>query len=264
MKSKRILQFALIGVLVVVIAAAGFLFFANSSETKNQDQIQSEIDTNLARLNKGQIEYAALNTESAKLAAELASAQALLGEIDFKDAAESIEYDQILFSISDKTSLQIMSLAATPPLEVKEGDTSYKVTTFTIAVQGKSPVSLFRTVQESGKYNSDVVANILDFIHSIAVSDDFDSTYIESVSISASEPMTVEDITELIEKIYGIVLKEIPTSEIEGKTETVINALIEERLTAKSPVEIQALLDDAGLDLPSALIVIKIWTYEGA
>lgn len=264
MKSKRILQLILVCIVVIVVAVAGFLYFANSSETKQQEQIQADIDANRAILNKGLLEKAAKERESSELKNELTEAQALLNSIDFKDSAESIEYDGILFSISDETDLQIISLIATPPLEVQEGDVYYQITTFTIDVRGKAPGKILTTTQDSAEYNSDVMINILDYIHRIAVSDDFDSTSIQSVSIVAAITMTEEDIFKMIDKIYGLVLKEIPEAEIEGKTEAEIAALVTERLNNKTSSQIQALMDEAGLDRPSASITIKIWTYKEA
>lgn len=263
MKSKRILQLILVGIVVIVVAVTGFMYLKNSGEVKQQKTLTADISRNQATLNSGLIEKVEAEQQKAALEKQLAEAKALLSQQNFRSSAESIEYDRLLFSISDFTDLQITSLFATSPLDTKEEDVVYHLTTFTIFVSGKTPTSIFGSSYDSIKYSTDVVNNILAYVDKLATTKDFDTTMIQSVNIATSESMTDEQIATMITVINGLVRGEFAPEELEGKTEAEIIAMVQSKLAAKSPAEMQQLMDKAGWQgNASAVITIKIWTYE--
>ena len=76
MKSNRILQIVLIGLVVVFAVAAGYLFSANSSASGKQTQLKSTLNQDQVLYTKGLAQKADLETTAADLAGQLAAAQA--------------------------------------------------------------------------------------------------------------------------------------------------------------------------------------------
>jgi hypothetical protein len=198
MKSKRIMWLILGGIIVILLVAAGILYAANSREVSKQKEVTDEITRNQAILSKGVAEKKAKETEASALAEQLANAKQLLAQTDFRASAESIEYDRILFSIANSAGLQVTSLAATPSSVKKENNITYQVTLFTVNVEGRTPGTLFSTSQGSTNYITSVVDNILAFINTVTISEDFDTALIQSVNITAPEPMTAEEIGDML------------------------------------------------------------------
>lgn len=262
MKSNRMLGFILAGIIIVVLVGAGLLYMANNRALSRQDELNDAINTNQTILNRATAEKKAKEAEAADLAQRLADAEQALAQVGFRDSAESIEYDGILFSIAKSSKLQITSLTATAPLAMKEGNTTYQLTTFTVAVEGITPSTIFSTGQDSARYIAGVVDNVLAFVDAVANSPDFDTATIQSVNISAPEPMTNEEVSQLIEDINDQIESELTDAEKLNKTEAQIDALVQSKLAAMSSTEIQQLLEEAGVDKPTAVITIKIWTYK--
>jgi hypothetical protein len=252
------------GIIIVFLVAAGILYAANSREVSKQEEVTDEITRNQAILSKGVAEKKAKEAEAATLAEQLASAKQLLEQTHFLASAESIEYDRILFSIANSSGLRVTSLTATPPSVKKENSITYQVTIFTVNLEGRTPGTLFSTIQDSTNYITSVVDNILAFINTVTTTTDFDTALIQSVNISTPEPMTAEEIGDMLESIKDSIRGDLTDAETEGKTDDEIDQLVNAKLAAKSPSEIQLLLEQAGLDRPSAVITIEIWTYKGA
>jgi hypothetical protein len=264
MKSNRKLGIILALIIVVVLVGVGVLYFANSREVKQQAELNDTFARNQANISKGVAEKQAKEAEALELAKQFASAKLLLEQTDFLASAESIEYDRILFSIADSTGLQVTNLTATAPLDMKEGGITYQLTTFTISVEGKTPGTIPGTAQDSASYIATVVNNILAYTNTVATSPDFETAAIQSVSISAPEPMTQKEIDDMREGINSEVASELTDAEIEDKTDVEIAQMVQSRLAAKTTEQIQVLLEKAGIDKPTAVITIKIWTYKGA
>jgi hypothetical protein len=264
MKSNRILQLVLVALIVVFLGAAGLLYAADSREGTRQEELTGAIANNQAILNNGLAEKAAKETEAAGLASQLAGARALLAQTDFLASVESIEYDRILFAIADTAKLQVTSLTATAPLDIKEKNTTYQLTTFTVTVEGKTPATIFKTVPDSTTYITGTVNNILAFVNEVATGSDFNTAVIQSVNITSPEPMTAVEIGNLIKGINDQVRAGLPEADTQGKTEEQIVLLVSQKLAAMTPEDIKALLELAGIDKPSAVITIKVWTYKGA
>lgn len=126
MKSNRILQIILLVLVVVFVAAGGFLYTANSSQVKKHTELTDTLSKDQATYNNGLAQEAALQKTSADLASQLAAAKAALANSHFRSSAESIEYDNILYSLADDTKLQITSLNASSPTNVQEQNTTYR------------------------------------------------------------------------------------------------------------------------------------------
>jgi hypothetical protein len=264
MKSNKLLTFILAGIIIIALAGAGLLYFADMKEQDKQDSLNSQIASAQATIARSSQQKAEKQAEAVALAAQLVEAKALLEQTGFRTSAESIEYDRLLFQIAADTQLHVNSISATAPLDLKEGNITYQQTTFSISLEGIAPGVIFNAPVDSSSYIDGVVDNILAYVNTLAASPDFDTAQIQSVSISAPEPMTAEDIASMIEDINSQVESELTDAEREGKTEEEITALVQSRLAAKTSAEIAELIEEAGLDKPKASITIKIWTYKGA
>jgi hypothetical protein len=264
MKSNRKLGIILALIIVVSLVGIGVLYFANDREIGKQAEMTDAIARNQAIISKGIADKKAKEAEAVELAQKFADAELLIEQAGFRASAESIEYDRILFSIANSTGLQVTSLTATPPLDMKEGDIIYQLTTYTVSVEGKTPGTIPRTPQDSTNYIATVVNNILAYANTVVASEDFDTAAMPYVNISVPEPMTQEEIDDLIEGVNGFVQADLEESETKDLTEDQIVALVQARLTAKTTEQIQLLLEKVGLNKPTAVITIKIWTYKGA
>ena len=90
MKSKRILQLILLVLIVVFVAAAGFIYTKKSSEIQRQTALTNSLNQKQAAYNKGLVEKAALNKTADDLAAQLAGAKTLFSGNNFLSSATSI------------------------------------------------------------------------------------------------------------------------------------------------------------------------------
>lgn len=263
MKSKRLMVFILILIVVVLIAGAGVLYAADRSEVNRQAELTDAINMNQVIIQNGLGERQEKEAEIKKLERQLAEVESLISKTEFLDSAESIEYDRIFFSIADTTGLQVTSLTATEPLDIKEGDITYQITTFTITVENRLPGQVIHDTEGSIDYIDNGVNNILAYISKLATGEDFLTTDIQSVNILAPEPMSEEEINDMLEELYVIVEEELSDTEKEEKTEEEILLMAKNRLFTKSASEIRVLQDEVGLEKPSAIITVKIWTYKG-
>ena len=284
MKSNRKFQLVLLAIIVVFVAAAGFLYMSNSSQLKRKTQITDNLSKSQATYNSGLAQKAALAKTATDLASQLASAKASLAQIHFRSSSESVEYDRILYSIADAAALQLTSLSATAPADVHELNNTYQLTTFSLTVEGLSPDGIFSSPGDDTAYNDAVVKNILDFMNKISTSPDFDTANIQSVNISVPKTMTGTDIQTEIDGINTRIAAEIKTqidalaAQIQADnaggtlTQDQINTLIKTEtaqlvattLAAKTADEVKALVEQANIATPSATITINIWTYKGA
>jgi hypothetical protein len=264
MKSNKKLGFILAGIIIIFLVAAGFLYVTNSREVSRYDELNDAITKNQTIISRSVAEKKAKETEALDLEKQLADVQQTLEQTGFRASAESIEYDRILFSIANSNRLQITNLNATAPLDMQEGDITYQVTTFTVSMEGLIPTTIFSTSQDSVNYISSTVDYILAYVNTVATSADFDTTQIQSVNISAPEPMTDLEVKQLIEDINGLVESKLTKEETEGLTEDQKAALVQSKLAAMPSDKIQQLMEEAGFDKITAVVIIKIWTCKGA
>jgi len=173
-----------IGILVI---ATGSLYMVYLQEGREQQALNNS-------LSDAQAEYSRLTTDRGEkesqltqLKGELADAESSFDEAEakFPASVESIEYGAELFRIADGHDLVISTVTSSEPSYEGIGDITYFVTSFTVKVEGE-------------------VANILDFINTIATSDYFTSATIGVVSMGIPEPLAVEKPWAIINLvIYG-------------------------------------------------------------
>ena len=181
-----------IGVLVI---AVGSLYTVYSRQVSEQEQLADSLAAAQARLPKVISDRQAAEAELTQWEDKLAEATSLLSksEAKFPESAESIKYDELLFDIADVCDLEVMSLTASEPQSKKEKvevedieveDVTYIVTSFDLKVEaaGSVPDPLTEA------YIDETVANILDFINTIATGEDFTTATIESVIMKNLEP----------------------------------------------------------------------------
>jgi hypothetical protein len=269
--------------IVAFAAAAGFLYKSNSSEVNRQKGLKDNLTKNEAAYNSGLAQKAALEKTTADLANQLASAKSLLAGVHFRPSSESIEYDRILLGTADSAKLLITNITATPPVAFTEQNNTYQVTTFTVTVEGLSPDGIFATSKDDADYITAVVNNILVFSNAIATSPDFDTAIIQPVNINVPNHMTAADIQAEIDGINNKIRTEIKNAidaltsqiltdnadtltqdQIAGLVQTETDKLVAETLKAKSADEVKMLVEQSGIESPSATITINIWTYKGA
>jgi len=248
----------------VFVGAAELLLANNSKEVAKQSTLKNTIAQDQKTLNQGQAEEAAKQKEATTLQNELTDAQNAVNQENFRKSAESIEYDQSLFSIANAAKVQITSLTAAPPVETKENNATYQVTTFTLDVEGITPDTIFSKAADSTAYINSTVQNILAFIDQVANSSDFNTAVIPTTSITAPEPMTDADVAALQDNINSEVQAQLTSDETQNLTTDQIAALVQSNLAAMKPDQIQALIEKAGIAKPSATVTINVWTNKGA
>ena len=183
-----------IGILVI---ALGTLYTINSRQVSEQEQLSDSLAAAQARWPTVISARQALEAELAQWEGKLAEATSLLAksQAKFPKSAESIKYDELLFDIADVCDLEVMSLTASEPQSKKEKvevedieveDVTYIVTSFDLEVEaaGSKP----GTLEKFETYIDETIANILDFINTIATGEDFTTATIESVIMKNLEP----------------------------------------------------------------------------
>jgi hypothetical protein len=283
MKSNRILQIVLVVLIVAFAAAAGFLYKSNSSEVNRQKSLKDNLTKNQAAYNSGLAQKAASEKTATDLANQLTNAKASLSSVHFQRSSESIEYDRILLGIADGAKLLITNITATPPTAVTDQNNTYQVTTFNITVEGLAPEAIFATSKDDADYITAVVNKILAFSDAIAASPDFDTAIMQQVNINVPNHMTAADIQAEIDGINNKIASELKDAitaltvqiqtdnadtltqdQIASLIKTETDKLVAETLKAKSADEVKALVEQAGIESPSATITINVWTYKGA
>jgi hypothetical protein len=174
MKFGRVAQLVLaIGIFAI---AAIFLYRMYQERQDEHEQLSNQLATAQQLLPKLESEKAELEGELSSLQVRMEQAIASLSrdKAKFPGLIESIEYDELFFQMANDRDLEMMSLAAAEPGELKVEDVTFTVTTFTMEVHGE-------------------VADIIDFVNGIAIGDDFTTTAVEVVNISVPEPLTVQE-----------------------------------------------------------------------
>jgi hypothetical protein len=87
---------------------------------------------------------------------------------------------------------------------------------------------------------------------------------IPSINITSPAPMTDADIAALKNTINGEVQAGLTEDETQGLADDEIAALVQTRLKAMKPAQVQVLIEQAGITKPLATITIQVWTLKGA
>jgi hypothetical protein len=279
MKSNRLLQAVLLVLIIIFAAAAGLLYKSNSSEIQKHDDLVNTLSQKSLTYSKGLSQEDDLKKTGTALAKQLADAQALMAaNSNFRSSAETIDYDEELFNVTNAYKLQITNLTSAAPTTVLEKDTTYHVTTFMMTVAGLSPRGLFSSPADDRAYIAQVVSNILALTHSLSANNDFDTAVFPSVNYTVPAPMTDADIQDLIGNITDMVrvqiadqIKALPDKlkadnpgltqkELDDLITTTTDKLIADTLAAETPDQLAVMVDKVAIERPSAIITIDIWT----
>lgn len=174
-----------IGVLVI---ALGSLYTVYSRQVSEQEPLADSLAVAQARWPKVVSDRQAAEAELTQWQDKLAEATSLLAksEAKFPESAESIKYDELLFDIADVCDLEVISLTASEPSDKKVEDVTYIVTSFDLEMEAAgSPPG---TVAKFETYIDETVANILDFIDTVAKDENFTTATVELVNIDIPEP----------------------------------------------------------------------------
>lgn len=228
----------LILVIGIFVIASGSLYWLYLQEGPKQEELSGQLSTVQARIPKLAAERANLESTLTELEDKLAqvTSQLKTAKAVFPAAVESIAVDELLFGIADDWGLEITSLTASEPSDLKVAveaetedieveDVTYLVTSFTVDLKGKAPEPDL-TEEEYKAYIDKAVADILNFIHTIVTHRNFGTATVELVNIVIPEPLS------------------------EKEKEGLIEELIEER-------------EEEGIEVPSATINLVIYSYEG-
>lgn len=280
MKANRILQIVLVALVIIFVAVGAYIFTDNSSETSKQSQLKSTLNQSQVIYANGLAQKAALQTTATSLDSQLAKAKALLAQASFRSSAETIEYDRLLYGLAGASSLNITSLTSSAPASVAEGSTNYKVTIFTVTVQGAVPAAIFSTSSDDTAYINSVVNNINAFLQSVETSPDFDTAIIPTVNFAVPPSMTDDQVKSLIQNIDNIIIAQqqtqigaltaqiqaanagtLTSDQINDLVTQAVSDLVAQTLKSATPAQLAMLITRAGIPSPTAVITINIWSY---
>ena len=226
----------LVLVIGIFVIASGSLYWLYLQEGPKQEELSGQLSAVQARIPKLAEQRASLESTLTELEDKLAqvTSQLKTAKAVFPAAVESIEVDELLFGMAWDWGLEITSLTASEPSDLKVAveaetedieveDVTYLVTSFDVVVKGKAPESDF-TEEEYKAYIDKAVDDILNFINTIATHEDITTATVKLVSIVIPEPLSEKEKDELTEE------------------------LIEER---------------EDIEVPSATIQLVIYSYEG-
>jgi cell division protein FtsB len=190
----------IIGV-VVFCAALGVLYMLYAGQKTEQDSLRVKLETNQAMLPKlvadrqdWESQLAALQDQLAQRQSELVVANAALAEAQtgWPTAAESIEYDETLFSIADGWHLQIQSLVAGEKQSRAVQGIDFGTTSFTVVVSSPGIKATESTEYQDKVYG--VINDILSYIDSLAQQKEFATATIDTISMTVPPAMTREEL----------------------------------------------------------------------
>ena len=215
MKLGRTARTALIaGILVVAFIIVYQMRTEALSKQENLDIQMGAIQLLSTKLT---VDRDDLEKQLARLEVELEQANSSLdvSKAKFPGDVQSIEYDEVFFSLAYDWDLDIISLTASEPTsreasitlepdnpEEEESVTysvNYSVTSFSVVVKGKPAEPEPETEEEFREYIAGTVFDILGYFDAIATGDYFNTTTVELVDISIPEPPTDEELALLDE-----------------------------------------------------------------
>lgn len=185
--SKTALIVLGIGVFILVFAT---LFVMYSGQSGEQAQLNASLTKAQGVLPELLAEKADLESQVTQWESELDKAMMALSQSQgrFPKSVESIEYDEVLFKLAEQSGLMIVEITASEPSEevVKGTDITYDVSTFEVLVENaESPPA---TAGEFEVYIDETVDKVIEFIHLVVTTPDFNVATITVASIEGLEP----------------------------------------------------------------------------
>ena len=181
--------FLVLGIGIFILGFA-ILFVLYSGQSGEQEQLNSSLDAAQGLLPEIIAEKGDLAGQLARWEGELDKARAALSksEARFPKSVESIEYDEVIFKLAEQSGLLIIELTASEPAEegVKGTEIIYAVTTVEVVVWNiDSPPS---TAGAFEVYIDETVDKVLEFIHLVVTTPDFNVATFKVASIEGLEP----------------------------------------------------------------------------
>ena len=181
--------FLVLGIGIFILGFA-ILFVLYSGQSGEQEQLNSSLDAAQGLLPEIIAEKGDLAGQLTYWEGELDKARAALSksEARFPKSVESIEYDEVIFKLAEQSGLLIIELTASEPAEegVKGTEIIYAVTTVEVVVWNiDSPPS---TAGAFEVYIDETVDKVLEFIHLVVTTPDFNVATFKVASIEGLEP----------------------------------------------------------------------------
>ena len=223
--------------IIIFVIIIGSLYMVNNREKQEQRQlddnflvVQASLEKSVSDKTDHERQLTQLKTQLSDLESELAQATSLLNDTkeSFPRSAESIEYDEVLFSIAHDSGVQIVKIKVSEPI-----DEIIKIAVSELTDQEVENVT-YSTIRFEVELEGEVTA-LLDFINSIATGEHFKAATVEQVNIRIPEPVMEEE-------------QEAEEGEAEEEGE------VEEEGEAGEEKETEA---------PSATIEFVVYSYEG-
>jgi hypothetical protein len=189
--SKTALLVLGVGIFIIGFAA---LFTLYSGQSGEQVLLNKDLAASQSLLPQLIAEKEDFTGQLAQWQGELDKAMLALSKSEgrFPKSVESIEYDEVIFKLAADCDLMIMELSAFEPYDEKVEDTDivYSVVAAEVKVQNTELPP--RTVGDYELYVNDTVDKMLEFIHLIAASEEFNISTIRLVAIENLEPPEAE------------------------------------------------------------------------
>ena len=185
--SKTALLVLGIGVFILGFAV---LFVLYSGQSGEQEGLSSKLVTTQGLLPELIAEKEDLVGQLAQWEDELDKARLALSQSEgrFPKSVESIEYDETLFKLADESDLRIVELTASEPAkEVLKGtDIAYNITIVAVVLENvETPPT---SAGDFEVYIDQTVDKVLEFVHLVAVTPDFNVANITVVAVDGLEP----------------------------------------------------------------------------
>ena len=174
MKFGKVAQLVLaIGIFAIAFV---FLYRMNQGRAAEHEQLSTQLETVQQLLPQLVSESEDLESRLNQLQAEMDQAKASLseGKARFPISIDGIRYDELLCQMAHDRDLEVMRLTTSEPAEQNVEDVTYTVTSFDLEVIGQ-------------------VADILDFVNAIAISENFTTATVELVDIRVPDPLTMQE-----------------------------------------------------------------------
>ncbi len=197
----------------VIGAIVLYMFYNNQANTRQEarDDLEIAQDTALmlvsqrgameADLAEKQNDLAQWEQTIEQLNEQIVQAEINLSDVlrEFPVSAESIEYDETLFSYAIDNEIELLSISTSEIDSISMEGIDYGTVTFGIGIRGE-------------------VENILDFVSTIVSSNDFKTAVLNPVKIAIPDPLDEEEIylleQNLREDLTAEALAKIPTGNI--------------------------------------------------
>jgi len=180
--SKTALLVLGIGIFIIGFAALFTIYLGQAGE---QGELNDKLASAQSLLPKLTAEKEDLEVQVAQWDGELAKATAALNssEARYPKSVESIEYDEVMFKLAADCDLMIMELSAFEPYDedVEDTDIVYSVGAAEVKVQNTELPP--KTVGDYEVFSDETVGKVLEFIHLLAVSEEFNISTIRLVEI---------------------------------------------------------------------------------